>query len=253
MDAEHSVTVASYCRVSTESQKNHGLGLACQQDEISKWLTANSQFKLFKAYVDPGFSGTLAERPALQEILRDAAAKRFTRLVIARYDRLSRDLLLLLEIERSLTRAGVEIISLAESFGPNSDPAAVLMKQVCGAVAQLDRARVCQRLRDGRLRKLSEGRHASGPAPMGYKISRTRELEIDPDNAAVVKKIFRWRFGRRSYGWIAKSLNDEGIKPPKGGRQFYPATIRFLVKNSAVFRGYAKYGRLVKGIHAPIL
>lgn len=250
MDTANPVAaVAIYCRVSSETQADRGLGLVCQQDQCKEWLARNPQFTLHKLYIDPGVSGSLERRPALDLLRQDAAAGRFKTLVVSRLDRLSRDLLLLLTLERSLALAGVSIISLAESFGPSGDPAATLMKQVCGAVGQWDRTRLCQRMMEGRKRKLAEGRHASGPAPWGYKITPRHELEVDPASADLVRKVFRWRYGRHSFGWIAARLNADGHKPPKGGKQFYASTIRFILKNSAVYRGFAKYGKLVKGVH----
>ena len=253
-DGGAAIPSAIYTRVSTAEQaRPDHYSLSHQQTQLREHISRDPKLRLFKVYTDPGVSGAAASRPALDALMEDARQGKFKKLFVLRIDRLGRDLLLLLQLERTLISYGVEIVSLAESFGPNSDPAAVAMKQVAMVFSQLDRTRLCQRMMEGRLRKLLEGKHASGPAPLGYRITRARELEVDPAGADLVKRIFRWRYGRRSYHWIAKKLNDEGQKPPKGGRKFYAATIRFIIKNSAVYRGHAKYGRLVKGIHQPIL
>lgn len=253
-DAGTQIPCALYTRVSTAEQaRPDHYSLSHQQAQLEEHIRRDPKLTRFKLYSDPGVSGAAASRPGLNALMEDARQGKFRRLYVLRLDRLGRDLLLLLQLERTLISYGVEIISLAESFGSDSDPAAVAMKQVAMVFSQLDRARLCQRMMEGRLRKLSEGKHAAGPAPMGYRVNAKRELEIDPAQAELVKKIFRWRYGRRSYHWIARKLNDEKIAPPRGGRKFYASTIRFIVKNSAVYRGHAKYGRLAKGIHPPIL
>lgn len=245
---------AGYARVSTTEQaRPDHYSLSHQHQQIREYIARDSSRRLFKLYTDPGVSGGTLDRPQLQQLLEDGRKGLFRKLVVCKLDRLGRDLLLLLQLERELASLGIKVVSLAESFGPDSDPVAVAMKQMCGVFSQLDRARLCQRMMEGRLRKLSEGKHAAGPAPLGYRVNAKRELELDPANAELVKRIFRWRYGRRSYHWIARKLNEERIAPPKGGCQFYAATIRFIVKNSAVYRGYAKYGRLTKGIHPSIL
>lgn len=245
---------AGYARVSTAEQaRPDHYSLSHQHQQIREYIARDSARRLYKLYTDPGVSGGTLDRPQLRQLIEDGRNGLFRKLVVCKLDRLGRDLLLLLQLERELTALGIEVVSLAESFGPDNDPVAVAMKQMCGVFSQLDRARLCQRMMEGRIRKLTEGKHAGGPAPLGYRISAKRELELDPASAELVKRIFRWRYGRRSYHWIARTLNEQGVVPPKGGRKFYAATIRFIVKNSAVYRGHAKYGRLTKGIHPPIL
>ena len=227
--------------------------LSHQQTQLREHISRDPKLRLFKVYTDPGVSGAAASRPALDALMEDARQGKFKKLFVLRIDRLGRDLLCFCNWSERSFPTGSRLFLWPNPLAPTATPPPWPWKQVAMVFSQLDRSRLCQRMMEGRLRKLLEGKHASGPAPLGYRITRAREIEVDPAGADLVKRIFRWRYGRRSYHWIAKKLNDEGQKPPKGGRKFYAATIRFIIKNSAVYRGHAKYGRLVKGIHQPIL
>src|ERR1700732_602961 len=101
-----------YCRVSTDKQADSGLGLEAQRASV----TAAAQrlgLSLGSVFVDPGPSGSLAlaVRPVLMEAV--SALKRGDVLLIAKRDRLGRDVIEVAMIERLITKRGARIISAA--------------------------------------------------------------------------------------------------------------------------------------------
>jgi site-specific DNA recombinase len=233
------VAVVGYCRVSTETQAEQGLGLPIQQDQINAFCKKNPQYRLDKIYTDAGISGsTLEKRPALQELLRDAKQHRFTKVIVAKMDRLARDLYVQLFAEKELLVSGVEVISVSESFNGN-DPLMVAMRQIVGTFAQLERARITERLLSGRRKKLSNGGYAGGKPPTGYVVKNSR-LVVDEKEAAIVKEVFRLRMGRNSMKKIADKLNSAGMKP-KYGKRFYASTVQYMLQNPA-YKGIIRYG-----------
>jgi site-specific DNA recombinase len=246
--ADEKTAVVAYLRVSTPGQAEDGLGLQIQQDQIQAYLKRNPSLTLLKTFRDEGHSGSSLERPALQALLTEAKEKLFTKVIVAKLDRLARDLYVQLFLEKELLVHGIEVVSLAESFN-GKDPIMVAMRQIVGVFAQLERGRITERLLAGRRKKLESGQYAGGKPPMGYCV-RNSELVIDPTEADVIQRIFRHKMGRHSFGWIARRLNADGIKPRRG-TQFYPSTVRYILMNPA-YRGIARYGTQTKGIHERI-
>jgi site-specific DNA recombinase len=241
-------TVVAYLRVSTPGQAEDGLGLKIQEDQIQRFLKRNPNYLLLKTYRDEGLSGSTLKRDALGALLNDAKQRLFTKVIVAKLDRLARDLYVQLFLEKELLVHGIEVVSLAESFN-GKDPIMVAMRQIVGVFAQLERGRITERLLAGRKKKLEIGGYAGGAPPMGYMAQGSR-LVPNPPEVDVVRRAFLAKMGRHSYGWIAKMLNEKGFKPRRGQR-FYASTVCYLL-NNPIYRGLVRYGSTVRGDHEAI-
>src|SRR5215813_10889394 len=78
--------VATYLRVST---KNHGQNLDTQRLALEEYAR-NRGFEIVEEYADHGFSGSKDRRPALDRLMRDARARKFDGILVARFDRFAR-------------------------------------------------------------------------------------------------------------------------------------------------------------------
>lgn len=240
--------VVAYLRVSTERQAEEGLGLDIQQDYIAGYLRKHPDLKLARVYRDRGHSGSTLDRPALRELLADAKEHRFDKVLVARYDRVARDLAVMLFIEKTLLVENVEVVSVSEAFN-GTDSVMVAMRQIIGVFAQLERGRITERLLSGRRKKLENGGYAGGRPPTGYKV-KNHELVVDEEGAKVIRYIRKLRMGRMSFEKIASRLNTADIKTRNGAR-WYASGIHRLFRNP-VLRGKVKYGALRDGNHKPI-
>jgi site-specific DNA recombinase len=129
-------------------------------------------------------SGATITRPALSQLMADAAARMFNRVIVTDPDRLSRDLVDGLVIERDLTTTGVEVTYLVQ-------PAVrILERQIRGVIAEEERRKTRERPSRG-LRAVATARYwTGGPPPYGYQLqatpSRRNQLAINPAEAAVI-------------------------------------------------------------------
>lgn len=242
------IPVVAYCRVSTEGQAEHGMGLQIQRDAIQRFITEHPEYELVKVFEDPGFSGASLNRPGLKALLDEAKDKRFAKIIIAKLDRLARDLYIQLWVEKELLVHGIEVISLAEAFN-GRDPMTTAMRQIVGVFAQLEKGRITERLLSGRIKKASLGGYAGGRLPRGYG---SDDGKLHPNREAVTVRAIH-NFHR--LGWslrqIARHLNTQGI-PNSKGSCWYPATIRYIVRNP-VYLGQIRYaGQLTRGEHRPM-
>lgn len=242
------IPVVGYCRVSTEGQAEHGLGLQIQRDGIRDFIQEHPEYQLVTIFEDPGISGASLNRPGLSALLEDAKGKKFSKVIIAKLDRLARDLYVQLWVEKELLVHGIEVISLAEAFN-GKDPMTTAMRQIVGVFAQLEKGRITERLLSGRLKKASLGGYAGGGLPRGYA---SDDGKLRPNREAATVRSIR-KFHRE--GWslrrIARHLNEQHIPNSKGSK-WYPATVRYIVLNP-VYQGQIRYaGQMTRGMHQPM-
>ena len=108
--------VAIYVRVSTTSQVDEGYSIDEQKAKLTSYCDIKD-WSIYEIYTDGGFSGSNTERPALEQLIRDAKRKLFDTVLVYKLDRLSRsqkDTLYL--IEDVFLENNIEFVSLLENF-----------------------------------------------------------------------------------------------------------------------------------------
>lgn len=247
--------VAAYVRVSTDGQVGEDrFGLATQKADI-KAFAKREGYRIVAWFSDEGVSGSTLERPGLQDLMRRGSEGEFEAMVVAKMDRLSRDLMAQLWLEKELLKVNIEIISASEPFR-GQDPMNVLFRQIIGAFAQFERCRITERLSGGRKQKAGQGGYAGGAAALGYRSARgTKRLEVDTDKANTVKRIFaiREEWPDASLRDIAEMLNSEGLLTTQG-KPFMAMQVKRVLDREDLYRGTYNYAGIVSpGQHEAIL
>jgi len=108
---------AIYTRVSTDTQAEKEFSSCeAQEEKIRSFIRSQNNWKVFKVYSDPGFSGANLNRPALQELLEDIKQGKVNIVLVYKIDRLTRspkDFHYLVEI---FEKYKVDFISITERF-----------------------------------------------------------------------------------------------------------------------------------------
>jgi site-specific DNA recombinase len=190
-----------YARVSTDAQQKEGT-IESQVLELKRQI-ATAGDVLVKAYVDDGYSGTLLDRPALEELRREVKANLFDAVYFLDTDRIARDVAYQTIILGELLKYGKQIIIKGKDYVNN--PENKFTVTVLGAVAELERAKIIERTTRGRLHRLRMGELSSnGHRIYGYDYVRKTAtapaaLVINEEQAPVVRSIFEMfasgRFG----------------------------------------------------------
>ncbi|OGS23737.1 MAG: hypothetical protein A2297_04970 [Elusimicrobia bacterium RIFOXYB2_FULL_48_7] len=245
------VNAVGYIRCSTENQIENTQGLPIQREAIFDFCKQNPKYDLLKIYEDAGLSGTTIEkRPALLNLLEDARNNKFKIVLVSKLDRIARDTFFTLFIEKELKKHGVELYSIAEPYRWD-DPAQKVFLSLISAFAEYERTRIVERLYSGRIRKIKAGKFGGGKIPYGYASNKKGELVLNPQQAEIIKRIFRMRMGRMPFNRIARILNAEGIST-YGNKKFFASTIKYILSNP-IYKGRVKYCDIdVKGIHQRI-
>jgi DNA invertase Pin-like site-specific DNA recombinase len=161
-------TVAiGYCRVSTDEQQ---LGPIAQKDAMQAWATARG-VRLVVIHEDLGVSGgaELDRCPGLLAALGAVQDHGAGLLLVAKRDRLARDVVKAAMVESLAKRAGARVVS-ADGVGDGDDPAAQLLRTMVDAFAQNERAMTRSRVRAALAVKKARGERV-GNVPYGYRVA----------------------------------------------------------------------------------
>ena len=135
---------AIYARVSTA---NYGQDPSMQTRELREHCVRRG-WTVAREYVDVGISGTTDRRPELDRLMADAHKRRFDVVAVWKFDRFARSVTHLLRALDTFRVLGIEFVSLSESLD-TATPAGRMVFTVLGAVADLERSLIAERVRAG--------------------------------------------------------------------------------------------------------
>ena len=138
------VKTALYCRVSTTDQ-DCGMQLKELREYVSRrgWKNAGE-------YIDTGFSGAKASRPALDKLMADAAQRKFDCIVVYKIDRFGRSVLHLNQQLAALTSYLVRFIATSQSLDTDEkNPTSRLLLQILASVSEFEREMIRERTLSG--------------------------------------------------------------------------------------------------------
>ncbi|MFN2489628.1 MAG: recombinase family protein [Actinomycetota bacterium] len=231
--------LVAYLRVSSREQAEHGLGLEVQEQTIRKWARAEGH-RIVTVATDAGVSGSngLDARDGLPEAFATVKDGRAEGLVVARLDRLARDLIVQETLLAELGRLGAAVFTTSpaeQEFLEDdpADPSRKLIRQLLGAVAEYERSVTVLRLKAGRRRKAERGEYYGAPPPLGWRVM-AGELVPDPDEQVTVRRIHELRGQGVSLRDIATALEAEGVPNKQGGSRWHISTIARAARRAAV-------------------
>ena len=224
------MTTYAYTRVSTNDQAESGAGLAAQAAAINAYATKAGQV-IAGTFTDAGISGAagLEDRPGLMAAV--SCLRRGDVLVIAKRDRLGRDQMAVLMIEKAITRKGATIIS-ADGVGNGDDAGSVFMRQVIDAAACYERNLIKARTKAALAAKRKAGQ-VTGEVPFGWTVGDDGNLIAVDAEQRVLGIIKELRQAGVSLRRIANILTDAGYLTKKGRAAWTHTTIKSILERAA--------------------
>jgi DNA invertase Pin-like site-specific DNA recombinase len=147
---------ALYARVSTTDQNAQS-----QLLELRKYA-ADRGWSIEGEYVDAGVSGSKESRPALNKLMADMRKRKFDLVVVWRFDRFARSARHLVTALEDMTNVGVGFVSFQEGIDTNS-PLGKAILTIVGAMGELERNIIVERVRMGLRRARAEGKRLGRP------------------------------------------------------------------------------------------
>ena len=229
---------AIYARYSSNLQSEASIE---DQNAVCEARAKREEWTIVDRYADYAMSGATMERPGLKSMIESARSGGFDILLLESLDRLSRDQEDIAGLFKRLTAWQIKIVTLSEG---EINELHVGLKGTMNALFLKDLAAKSLR---GQLGKARAGL-AAGGIPYGYEVVREvgpdgdyerGRRRIVPEQAEIVKRIYKEFSAGRSALAVAKGLNADGVPSPRGGT-WNPSTI------------YGHRGRGVGILHNPL-
>lgn len=226
-------TAVAYYRVSTDEQATSGLGLDAQREAVRRYAAAEG-LRIVAEHEDAGISGSagLEDRPGLAAALDELTAG--GTLIVAKRDRLGRDVMLCGWLELEAGRRGATIASAAGE-GNGDDPTAKLMRTLVDAFAEYERGVIRARTRAALAAKRRQGKRFSRHAPWGWQL-QDGELVADERERAIARWVADQLATRPrvSHRQLSRELTELGYTN-RNGKPFTHGTIARIAAAAAEF------------------
>jgi DNA invertase Pin-like site-specific DNA recombinase len=226
--AQGNVKIAvAYLRVSTDEQR---LGPEAQRATVEAWA-AREGVQIAAWHIDAGASGAspIDARPALCAALTALREHGAGVLVVAKRDRVARDVVIAAGVERAAASSGASVVS-ASGEGNGDSPADAFMRGVIDCAAQYERGLIRARTKAALAAKSAKGERVSGGIPYGFALAADGvHFEPVESEQATIARVRELVARGRSLRAVAAVLAAEG-RVSRAGHTFAAAQIaRMLV------------------------
>jgi DNA invertase Pin-like site-specific DNA recombinase len=194
---------ALYLRVSTLDQHPETQLYDLRQ------LAGQRSWQIVREYTDHGISGARAKRPALDELLRDARRGQFDLVAVWASDRLARSVRHFLEVLDELNHLNLEFVSFREQLDTGG-PLGRAVVTIIGAIAELERNLIVERVRAGMRRARLEGKRIGKPP---LQVDRAALLGDRARGLSLSQLAGMYRISRSS---VARVIHEAGNPVPEG-------------------------------------
>lgn len=234
--------VHAYIRVSTEEQAEEGFSLPTQRQRITDFCRSQwgAQAEI-TWYEDEGFSAKNTDRPGLRALRRELRAGDVA--VVLRIDRLTRSVLDLYTLLKEWDDQSVFFRSVTEPYDTQK-PEGRFMIGLLALLAEWERLRISERVREVMANTVKEQRRHLSKAPFAYRLAGGT-LEVEPREAALVREVFALYLSGHGTRTIARKLNGQGWRTRQGAL-WTDFAISYILRNP-VYAGKVAWQRISKG------
>lgn len=231
----------AYTRISTENQYD-GWGLEAQERAVRDYCEKNGIecVKVFKEQISGATE--FEHRDEYKAMVDYCTEQGIGRIIVAKLDRVARDIMVQESIIKQVMGMGVELISVCEPDLCSTDHTRKMIRQMLGVLAEWERGTITYRMRGGRIERAHRGERATGSLALGYrteKVNGRKQTVVDADEAAIVQRIHQMYKDGTSMRRIADTLNDEDVKTKRGGK-WHASTVKYILDNST-YQGIVTY------------
>ena len=230
--------VVAYYRYSSSSQNE--ASIEQQREMVQRWAKSQG-LVVVNEYEDAAKTGTNADRPGYQLMLRELPKIKPAYVAVWKNDRLARDRVELALVKQAIRSVGARVHYI-EGISPTDSPDSVLMEGVADAFAEYYSLQLSANIRRGQ-RYNAERALSNGHKIFGFTVDQDKRYIPDPETAPIVTQIFHDYASGVSMQKICDQLNAQGIRTTRGYR-FTPKNLNKMLKNRAYIGEYT-YGRYV--------
>ncbi|MDO5683614.1 MAG: recombinase family protein [Propionibacteriaceae bacterium] len=233
--------VVGYYRYSSASQDE--ASIEQQQAMVHRWADAQG-LTVIKEYEDRARSGTNADRPGFQQMLRDISKIRPGYVAVWKNDRLGRNREDLMRAKIRIREAGCRMHYISGT-SPTDSSDSILMEGVIDAMAEFYSVNLSENILLGVQQKASNA-ETMGRKVFGFMTGPDKKYALDPETAPVVAQMFDDYAGGKSMQKIADEVNASGVRTVTGAK-FTPKALNKILKSRAYIGEYSYAGHVKPG------
>jgi DNA invertase Pin-like site-specific DNA recombinase len=205
------MAVYGYVRVSTDRQAEDGESLGTQQRVIEGYAMMHG-LQLDRMFVERGVSGSkpLGDRPEGARLLRKLTTGDVV--VTAKLDRMFRSALNALDVLGQLKDRGVSLQMIDLGGDVTGNGISKLVFTILSAVAEAERDRIRERIRDVKADQRKRKRYLGGIVPFGWRVGEDGSLVEEPDQQRAIRRIVELRRQGLALRAISAALAADGIR-----------------------------------------
>lgn len=232
--------VAGYARVSTDKDEQY-TSYEAQVDYYTQFIKRHADWEFVKVYTDEGISGLgTRKRDSFNEMIGDAMAGSIDLIITKSVSHFARNTVDSLVTIRKLKEKGVEVYFEKENIY-SMDGKGELLLTIMSSLAQEESRSISENVTWGQRKRFSDGK-VSLPYKqfLGYERGQKKDdpPAVNPEQAVIVRRIYRTFMEGRTACAIAKELTADGIPTPAGKKEWRTSTVRSILQNEK-YRGSA--------------
>lgn len=223
--------VAAYCRVSTLQEQQES-SYEAQVSYYTEKITANANWTLAGIYADDGKSATnIRKRSDFQAMIDDCMRGKIDMVITKSISRFARNTVDALTYIRKLKEKNIPVFFEKESIN-SMEGSGELLLTILSSQAQEESRNISENCRWGITRKFEEGKvRVNHKKFLGYTKDQDGNLVIVPEEAEVVRRIFRLFLEGNSSYRIKRILEADGIKTVTGNTIWQASVIDKMLSN----------------------
>lgn len=223
--------VAAYARVSTDSEDQQ-TSYESQISYYASYIKNRSDWDFAGVYTDEGITGTSTKRrEGFKAMVSEALAGNIDLIITKSVSRFARNTVDSLTTIRELRDAGVEVFFEKENIW-TFDGKGELLLTIMSSLAQEESRSMSENIKMGKRMRFSEGKVSVVYSRfLGYDKGSDGNLVINPEQAEVVRRIFRMFLEGKTHADIARALEADGVKTGSGCENWGWSTIDGILRN----------------------
>ncbi len=223
--------VAAYCRVSTDSDEQ-ATSYEAQVEHYTDFIKKNPEWEFAGIFADDGITGTnTKKREEFNRMIDEAMAGKIDMIVTKSISRFARNTLDCLKYIRQLKEKNIPVYFEKENINTMDAKGEVLLT-IMASLAQQESQSLSQNVKLGFQYRYQQGQMTVNHNRfLGFTKDEKGQLIIEPDEAVVVKRIYREYLEGASLQQIGRGLEADGILTGAGKKKWRPETLQKILKN----------------------
>lgn len=221
--------VAAYCRVSTDDEDQIN-SYNTQVAFYTEYISSNPKWKFVGIYADEGVTGTMvSKRKGFQDMIKDCEKHKIDLILTKSISRFARNTVESLTYVRKLKAMNIGVMFEEQNINSLTTDSEMFVG-LYSVIAQAESENISANVRWGIQQRMKKGIYGFHFKTYGYIKGTDGEPEIVPDEAEVVRKVFKLYLNGYSISGIEKYLTENKLFN-REGKPFSSSVIRSILSN----------------------